>query len=190
MFIDFLTLLLLNMTAGLAIAAVYFLRGIVSADARPYAPAFLVVGLVATIFGGAIVTHWPVPKPWLWANMAFGEMSVLLGMVFLGAAVATAMGWRLTLLGVYAALAGIAAVVLGVGFLPGAATEKGLTAAPMMSAAAFMLTGLAGVLALPTLLWPRKPLRILTSVVLLSAVVLWAATTYMSYWAHLVRYAQ
>ena len=47
------------------------------------APVFGICGLVATIAGFAMTFTSPIPKPF---SMAYGEMSVLLGVLFLGAA--------------------------------------------------------------------------------------------------------
>jgi len=62
----------------------------------------------------------------------------------------------------------------------------GLSNAPAMTAAGFILTGLAGPFSLCAVLvkscrWPR----IITAVVLLAAAALWLFTTGGSYWMHL-----
>ena len=46
--IDYITLLLLNMTAGHFLLAAYVLRGLDSAEPRDWAPAFVVVGAIGT----------------------------------------------------------------------------------------------------------------------------------------------
>lgn len=181
--IDYITLLLLNMTAGHFLLAAYVLRGLDSAEPRDWAPAFVVVGAIGLGFGAHMTATWPLPGPY---NSAYGEMSVLFGVLFLGAGVALARGMGLLGLAFYALFAGVAALVLGarVGHLS-------LTAKPAMTAVGFVLSGLAGVLAAPFLLYWRDSLRCRWAAagVLGVAGALWALTTYMAYWGHMAAFA-
>jgi len=177
-FIDYVTLMLLNMTAGLVILACFLWSDIAKEYRQRWAPAFAIPGLVATVCGFVMTFTWPLPQPY---NIMFGEMSVLMGLLFLGAAWSLAKGWNLLPLGIYALLAGAAAVLLGIRII-----DLQLTAKPMMSGAGFILTGLCGVLTLPALVFVKQVwLRRLGSLMLLTAAAIWALTGYMAYWMHL-----
>ena len=162
----------------LVVLALLLWWGLGREDAKHWTPVFGICGLVATVGGFAMTFTEPIPKPY---SMAYGEMSVLLGVLFLGAAWALARGWSLLPLGIYAFFAGSAAVLIGVRMI-----HLSLTLAPLMSGGGFILTGLGGVGAGITL-WRHdiKALRLAGALVLLAAASLWAATTYMAYWAHL-----
>ncbi len=176
--IDYVTLLLTNMVSALVVLAAFLWWGLGRADTRPWAPAFGIPGLVATVAGLAMTFTEPIPKPF---SSAYGEMSVLLGVLFLGAAWALARGWSLLPLGIYAFFAGWAALLIGIRFL-----DLALTPMPLLPGAGFILTGLGGVCAL-LMLWKQetKALRLAGVLVLLGAASLWAVTAGMGYWAHL-----
>jgi putative membrane protein len=160
-FIDYVTLMLINMTAGYFLLSCFVWWGLDSQDKIHWTPAFAIVGLVATVCGFVMTFTWPLPKPY---SMAFGEMSVLLGVLFLGAALALARGWNLQPLTIYAIVAGVAAIVLGVGIF-----KLGLTATPVLTGIGFVLSGLAGVLS-PIVVWKSRQieLRAIASLVLLA----------------------
>jgi putative membrane protein len=177
--IDYVTLLLTNMAAGLVVLACFLWRGLDEGDNRHWAPAFGITGLVATIAGFVMTFTWPIPKPYAGA---YGEMSVLLGVLFLGAAWAQAAGWSLRPLGCYAFLPGLTAIVLGVRII-----HLSLTGMPVISGVGFILTGLGGVGAGVTL-WRHdmKALRIAGALVMLAAAVIWTVTAFLAYWFHMV----
>ena len=179
MFIDYVTLMLINMTAALTILAVFLWKYPVGEDRQTWAPVFAISGLVAVICGFVMIFTWPLPKPY---NSPFGEMSVLLGILFLAAAWSLAKGWNLLPLGIYAFFAGSAAVLIGIRIIDLSLTQK-----PAMSGIGFILTGLAGVMA-GLILWLHriKPFRILAAIILLIAAAIWAMTGYVAYWMHLV----
>jgi putative membrane protein len=81
--IDYVTLLLANMIGGLLVLTAFLIWGFESPQQRAWAPAFGIAGLVATVGGLVMSFTWPIPKPFA---TAYGEMSVLLGVLFLGAA--------------------------------------------------------------------------------------------------------
>ncbi len=176
--IDYVTLLLANMVSALVVLAFFLWWGLGRADTRHWAPAFGIPGLVATVAGLAMTFTEPIPKPF---SMAYGEMSVLLGVLFFGAAWALARGWSPLPLGIYAFFAGGAAILIGIRFL-----DLSLTPIPLLPGAGFILTGLGGVCA-PVVLWKQnaKALRVAGILVLLAAAAIWAATAGMGYWAHL-----
>jgi len=176
--IDYVTLLLVNMISGLAVLAFFLWWGLPRKDGRDWAPAFGVSGLVATVAGFAMTFTWPIPAPYA---SAYGEMSVLLGTLFLGAACALHCGWQLYPLGIYAFFPGVAAVLIGVRMI-----DLSLTAAPLHTGIGFIVTGLGGVCA-GVALWKQnlRVVRIVGGLVMLIAAGLWVPTTYVSYWMHL-----
>ncbi len=176
--IDYVTLLLVNMVCALVVLAFFLWRGLGRADMGHWAPAFGICGLVATVAGFAMTFTSPIPKPF---SMAYGEMSVLLGVLFLGAAWALTRGWRLLPLGIYAFFAGAAAILLGVRFI-----DLSLTPMPLLTGTGFILTGLGGVGA-DAALWKHdiKALRLAGVLVMLAAAMIWAFTAGVGYWAHM-----
>lgn len=178
-FIDYVTLMLINMTAGLVILACFLWSDAALPDQRwRWAPAFAMPGFVGTVCGFVMVFSWPLPHPY---SIMYGEMSVLLGVLFLGTAWALSRDWDLTPLGLYAVPAGAAAVLIGIRLI-----GLHLTLKPALSGAGFILTGLAGVLALPGLIFIKRAcLRRMGSLLLLAAAAIWALTGYFAYWEHL-----
>jgi putative membrane protein len=179
MFIDFVTLLLLNMTAGLVVFGWFLIRGIHGQDNNAWAPAFGAPGLIALVFGAVMTVTWPLPGPY---NIIFGEMSVLFGGVYLGAAWALAKGWSLRPLSIVTLVAGAYAILIGRQII-----ALGLTKAPLASGAAFILTGAGGVL-LPLVLCLKKvpAVRLPAAAVVLAAAVMWGAVTCLAYQEHMV----
>jgi putative membrane protein len=184
MFIDYNTLLLINMMAGYFLLAHYVFAGLDGPDQTRWAPGFLMVGLVAVFFGALMTLTWPLPGPY---NSAFGEMSVLLGVIFLVAGLALAKGWSLTSVACYAFFAGCAAVLLGVRII-----ALNLTAAPRLSGAGFIISGLGGVFAAPTLAYLRgnRPFRTIAAIVLVVAALIWAVIGYGGYWGHMASFGE
>jgi len=178
MFIDYITLLLINMTAGLVLLAAYLLAGLGRNRPGRWAAGFAAVGLVAFLAGLHMTLTWPVPGPF---NMAFGEMSVLFGALYLAAAMALLTRSDLIGVGVCAAVAGAAAVALGVRMI-----DLGLTRRPVMSGVGFILSGAGGALTFVAVALRRvRSLRWLAAAVLVAAAAIWAATGYPAYWGHM-----
>jgi putative membrane protein len=109
-------------------------------------------------------------------------MSVLLGVLLLGLALALSKRWGLLPLAIYAVFAGTAAALLGVRII-----NLGLTNEPALSGAGFILSGICGIFS-PLVVWQndKKGLRIIGSLVLFAASAIWAWTGCMAYWAHMV----
>lgn len=178
MFIDYLTLMLVNMAAGLVLLAAYVAFGLTRMDQRAWVPGFGIVGAVALCTGLHMSLTWPLPGVF---NVAFGEMTVLLGVLFLAAAIALAKGWGLLSVGIYAAFAGAASIVVGVRLI-----DLALTMAPVPSGVGFILTGSAGALVLIAVLRPRwAVVRAVVALALLGAGALWAYTAFSAYWMHM-----
>jgi putative membrane protein len=109
-FIDYVTLMLVNMSAGFFLLACFVWRGLETEDEMTWIPAFGITGLVATVCGFMMTFKGPLPAPF---SMAFGETSVLLGVLFLGTCWALMKGWDLMPLAIYALFAGAVAILLG-----------------------------------------------------------------------------
>ena len=189
MFIDYIALLLANMTAGLFVLALYLVFGAGKEDTRAWAAPFAVAGLVAFVVGLHMTLTWPIPKldkaDLRWANVAYGEMSVLLGVLFLGGALALGKGWSLAPLGAYALVASAAAAVVGV-----AVFCLGLSNAPTITAMGFLLTAGGGMLtALALTRWGCVFSRVLGALVVLAAAGIWALSAGMAYWGHLEKFS-
>lgn len=182
MFIDYLTLIMINLVAGTALLAYYLWRGLDDADQRPYAAAFFGVGLVALITGLHLSFNWPLPGSY---NIGYGETTTLFGVVFLTTALALWQGWNLIPVSIYAFFAGMDAIVLGVRIF-----SLQLTKEPLISAVGFILAGLGGVAAAPFFLFFRnnRTVRLIGILLLLATAAIWAVTFYGALWEHLANF--
>jgi len=188
MFVDYITLMLVNMSAALAVLAGFLVFGLGAKNEKSWAPALAIPGVVGLATGLHMTLTWPIPKleqvNLIWANVAFGETTVLLSVLLLAAAVAVAKGWDLRPIGVYALFAGAAGVLIGLRIL-----DLGLTKHPTQSGIGFLLAGAGGLLVLPVLaLRKHLPVRIAGAVLLLAAAAIWAQSGYQAYWSHLERF--
>ena len=179
MFINYITLMLINMVAGLVLLADFVYRGLDGANLKRWIPGFGLVGAIALVTGLHMMWTWPVPGSF---NISFGETTVLFGGLYVAAAIALAQGWDLLSLAVYAFFAGLTSMVVGARII-----NLGQTNQPLVAGLGFILTGLGGVLAAPTLVYLRsnKSWRILGAVVLLGAALVWAIIGFGAYWSHL-----
>ena len=176
-FIDYVALLLVNMTAGFVALAFFLLAGL-DGERKRWATPFAMVGLVAFLCGLHMIFRWPLPGPY---NSAFGETSVLLGVIYLGTALSLAKGWDLAPLAIYGILAALVPVVLGVCIL-----NLNMTAKPALSGAGFILSGLGGILTALAFFAPTsKALRSAGALVLILAAGIWALTGFGAYWMHM-----
>jgi putative membrane protein len=187
--IDFLTLMLVSMTAGLFLLAYYVYRGIGAENAKQWVPGFAMTGFIAVVTGLRMIFTWPLSGSY---NIAFGEMSVLFGVLFLGAALALWKGWEMRTVSIYAFFAGLAAIVVGARVI-----SLGMTKSPVVSGIGFILTGLGGLfawlccLAEPILsLRTNRTLRAIGAIVLIVAAAIWAFTGYAAYWDHLESFSK
>jgi putative membrane protein len=184
MFIDFLTLVMLNLVAGTVLLAYYLWKGIDEKDQHAYAPAFFVTGLVSLITGLQLEFTWPLPGSY---NVAFGDTATLFGVVFLATGLALWKGWSLIPTSIYAFFAGAEAVLVGFVIL-----SQNLTKEPLLSAVGFMLAGFSGLGVFPFLMWFRdnKMVRWIGIVLLLATAALWAVTFYGSLGGHMASFAK
>ncbi|MBW4560318.1 MAG: DUF981 domain-containing protein [Mojavia pulchra JT2-VF2] len=178
MFIDYITLMLINMVAGLILLADYVYRGIDNANQKQWIPGFGITGAIALTTGLHMIFTWPVGGSF---NIAFGETTVLFGILFIASAIALSLGWDLLTIAIYAFFAGLAAIVVGVRII-----NLNMTRQPLMSGIGFILTGLGGIFAAPTLYWKaNRNWRLIGAAVLIIAALIWAFTGYLAYWNHL-----
>jgi len=185
MAINYIALMLVNMAAGLLLLGLFVLVGLREPNRTPWSPAFAMVGAVAVATGLHMTLAWPFPGQAAWVNCAYGELTVLLGAMFLGAALATAKGWHLLPVAIYGLSAGVIALVVGLRI-----GDLGLTKEPTVAAVGFMLTGLGGVLMVLAVLMPRSvAVRLLVALDLFAAAALWCFTGVMAYWGHIARFA-
>ncbi len=184
MFIDYITLLLVNMVAGYFLLGLYVYRGLDDPLHPRWAPGFAAVGLVALVFGAHMAATWPLPGAY---SSAYGEMSVLFGMVFLGAALSISRRWSLTSVTIFAFFAGAAAVLLGARII-----GLQMTQSRVLAGTGFILSGLGGVFAAPTLVCLRtnRSWRLLGALVMVGAAAIWANIGYFAYWGHMEGFAQ
>jgi len=178
MFIDYLTLIMINLVAGTAILAYYIFAGYTSEDQRPFVAGFGIVGLLGVILGLVMTFTWPLPGSY---NIGYGEATTLFGAVFLATAFALYHRWDLRPVTIFAFFAGVYAVIVGVRII-----SLDMTQEPILSGIGFILAGLGGVLAFPVFgLLKNKTFRLLAAFVLVATALLWATTFYGSLWKHL-----
>jgi putative membrane protein len=191
-FTDYLTVMLLNMVAGLVLLAGFVVWGLDAPRQKHWAGGFGIVGFVALATGLHMTLTWPLSGRAQWANIAFGEPTVLLGATFLGAAVCLAAGWSLRAVGTYGAIAGIVAIVVGILLVTteNHEGELGLTKVPALSMSGFVLSGLGAIAVCAAIFLPRvKPLRWLAGLILLAAAGIWMLTGLGAYAGHISRAA-
>jgi putative membrane protein len=182
MFVDYLTLMLVNLVAGLAIMALFVFRYLDS-DRKKMAPGLLASGAVAVVSGFRMTFTWPIPGSY---NIAFGEMTLLFGVLLLGLALALLFEWDLLTLGIYAIFAGAASILIGTRIM-----NLRMTNEPLLAGGGFILTGLAGVLSLPVYFLRKRPVvRILAAILLLGCAAIWAVVGSLAYWGHLEAFSK
>ncbi|MGA7194524.1 MAG: DUF981 domain-containing protein [Anaerolineales bacterium] len=184
MFIDFLTLVMINLVAGTVLLAYYLWKGMDEKDQRPYAAAFFITGLVGLVTGLQLSFTWPLPGSF---NVGYGDAAALFGAVFLAASISLWQGWDLLPVSIYAFFAGIDAIIVGFSLYANKLGQE-----PFLAAVGFILAGLGGLGAFPFFMWfkDNKAVRWLAIIVLLVAALIWAFTFYGALWAHMVDFAK
>lgn len=182
MFINYISLMLINMVAGLFLLAYYVYDGLDGDRQQRWIPGFGMTGAIALTTGLHMIFTWPIRGSF---NIAYGEMSVLFGILFVTASVTLANGWDLLTVTIYAFFAGAAAILVGLRII-----DLRLTRQPILSGIGFILSGLGGICAAPTFyLRTNRTLRLVGTLVLIAAALIWALTGYMAYWGHLADYS-
>lgn len=179
MFIDFLTLIMINLVAGTVLLAYFIFTGLNAEDQRSFSAGFGIVGLLGIVLGLAVTFTWPLPGSY---NIAYGEATTLFGAVFLATAFSLYHRWSLTPVTIFAFFAGVYAVIVGARII-----SLQLTLEPLLSGVGFILAGIGGVFAAPALplLKKNRALRLAVTLVLLATAILWATTFYNSLWIHM-----
>jgi putative membrane protein len=175
--------MLINLVAGLVLLALYVYLDLDRADQTRWVPGFVMTGLIALVTGLHMSFYWPLPSSY---NIAFGEMSAMFGVLFLGAALTLALSWELVSVAIYGFFAGLAAIVIGIGLI-----SRGMSRQPLLAGIGYILAGLGGILAVPA--WftrHSRVIRTIAALVLLAAAVIWAITGYGAYWQHLEDFAK
>lgn len=177
MFIDYLTLMLINLVAGLAVLAGWIYFDPEGKDTRRWVPGLLMSGGIGLVTGLHMILTWPLPGAF---NILFGEMSVFFAVLLLGVAFCIWFALDLVAVAVYATFVGIASLIIGAQVI-----LLGLTKSPALSGVGFIWMGIVGICAIPMLSVRRSPaFRVFGAVGLIIAAFLWAITGYSSYWGH------
>lgn len=182
MFIDYVTLMLINLAAGLTLLAGYVYFGLGSSNQRRWIPGFGVAGAIALVTGLHMTFTWPIPGSF---NIAFGETSVLFGILFVATSLTLALGWELFSLGIYGFFAGLVSLLIGFRII-----NLELIPISLLAGIGFILVGLGGILSAPTLsLKEHRFLRTMGAIVLIAAALIFAYIGLISYWVHLASFS-
>jgi len=184
MFIDFLTLVMINLVAGSVLLAHYLWKGMDEKNQKPYAAAFFITGLVGLVTGMQLSFTWPLPGSF---NVGYGDAAALFGAVYLATGIALSQGWDLIPVSIYSFFAGIDAIIVGFSLYANKLGQE-----PFVAAVGFILAGLGGVGAFPFLQWfkDNKAVRWIAIIVLLLTAAIWAFTFYSALWAHMTAFAK
>ena len=184
MFIDYLTLVMVNLVAGSVLLAYYIWKGIDEKDQRSYAAAFFITGLVGLVTGLQLSFTWPLPGSF---NVGYGDAAALFGAVYLATGLALWQGWDLVPVSIYSFFAGIDAIIVGFSLYANKLGQE-----PFVAAVGFILAGLGGVGAFPFLQWfkDNKAVRWIAIIVLLLTAAIWGFTFYSALWAHMTAFAK
>jgi putative membrane protein len=183
MFVDYLTLIMINVVAGLFILAWFLWKGMDAEDKKPWAAAFFGIGLLSLVTGLQLSFTWPLPGP---VNIAFGDTTTLFGITYLVASIALWQGWDLFPASLIGFFSGISSFIYGLRII-----NLGITQSPLLSGLGFLFAGLAGVLSAPFLLWFKQNrfIRALGILIIVLAAVLWFVTFVGGAWGHMALFA-
>lgn len=177
MFVDYLTVMLLNLVAGLVLIACWIFADFGRASQQRWVVGFLMTAVLALATGLHMTLTWPLPGSF---NIVFGEMGLLFGILMLGLTVAVRYELDLLPIAVYATFVGLAGIILGVEII-----DAGLTKHPIVSGISFIVTGVIGLFAVPMYFVRRAPVfQIIATVGLVIAAILWAITAFNAYYGH------
>jgi putative membrane protein len=181
-FVDYLTLMLLNMVVGLVLFSLFMWR-FIEKSPKKLVPGFLLTGFIALATGLPMTLTWPLPQAY---NIPYGELTVALGGLLFVTGISLIAGWDLLSIGIYAFFVGAASIVLAIRFL-----ALNLTNEPVVAFLGLLLTGATAILALPALAMPKqKWLRWLVALAALASAVIWAIVVFPAYWQHMEDFAK
>lgn len=183
MFTDYLSVMLLNLGAGLALLASYLYLKPDKPYRRSWAAGFFAVGLLGLVTALPMIIMWPLPGSY---NVAFGEPALFFSVVFLAAAITLAFEWEPLIPALYGFFGALYAVVVGFRLL-----NLHLTAHPGMAGLGYILTGVGGLLILPALYWHKhRALSIAAALILAVAALLWLYVGYDAVWGHIADFSK
>ena len=184
MFIDILTVVMINVVAGLFILAWFLWKGLDAEDRKPWAAPFFGVGLITFITGLYISLTWPLPGAY---NIAYGDSSVLFGLTYLVAGLALWKGWDLFPTSLVGFFSGIPPFIYGLRII-----NLGLTKSPTISGLGFILAGVVGILSAPFMLWFKKNkfVRWVAILVIIAATAIWFIEYTGAAWGHIEAFAK
>ena len=183
MFVDYLAVMLVNLGAGLALGAHYLYMKPDKQFRKSWAAGFFAVGLVGLLTSVPMTLDWPLPGGY---NVAYGEPALLLSALFLAAAMTLVFEWEPLIPAIYGFFAAIYAVVIGIRIY-----NLHLSSDPFAAFMGYLLTGIGGMLVLPTLQWhDNRTLRVLTAIILGLAALLWLFIGYQAGWGHVADFAK
>jgi len=181
MFIDYVTLMLVNMSAGLFLLGYFLIKGLRGADSQSWSAAFAIIALIALVTGFHMSFTWPLPDAY---NIVFGELTVLFGAVYAGIALSLAARWKLSHLAIFIIVASLTALILGSGMI-----KMKLSGNRMIAGAGFILAGVGGLLTGGAFCArENRSVRVFGAIVLFLAAAIWGLIGGMAYWGHLDRF--
>lgn len=177
MYIDYLTLMLINLVGGLVVLAGWVYFDPEGKDARRWVPGLLMSGGIGLVTGFHMILTWPLPGAF---NILFGELAVFFAVLLLGVAFCIWFAMDMIAIAVYATFVGIASLIIGAQVI-----TMGMTKSPLLSGVGFIWMGIVGICAIPMLSVRRsQAFRMFGAVGLIVAAFLWAITGYSAYWGH------
>jgi putative membrane protein len=179
MFVDYLTIMLVNTGAGLALLAHYLYMAPAQGHRRGWAAGFFATGLLGILTALPMVLTWPLPSSF---NIVYGEGSLYLSMAFLAAAVTLTFEWEPMIPALFGVFGAIYALVGGTRIL-----DLNLGSAPLIAALGYWATGIGGLLTVPAIVRRnQRTWALVAAVVLGIAAVIWLVTGYEALWAHML----
>lgn len=183
MFIDFVSVMLINLAAGLALLAHYLYVNPKPGERRSWAAGFFAVGLLGILTSLPMIVGWPLPGSY---NVAFGEPSLFISTAFLAAAVTLTFEWEPLIPSMYGVFGGILAVVVGLRLM-----DLHLTQSPLVAGIGYLTAGIGGILTLPAINWrSARWIAVLAAVILGISAIVWAITGYEAMWGHIADFAK
>jgi putative membrane protein len=177
MFVDFLTLMLINMVSALVMYAL-FMAFFFEKNQKVFIAGFLLVGAVALVTGFRMIFTWPLPGAY---NIMYGESTVLLGAIFFVTGLALQFGWDLRSIGIPAFFAGAGVALLGFRIW-----NLNLTSEPLVAGLGFLVAGLTAIGTGVALWLPKvKIFRWLTALASLGAAIIFCIVVFPAYWGHI-----